>query len=166
LLSSSPWVQVLPWSRRRRGCEHRRTRYPPIQVPTQPVNWLLMVVTIVLTVGFGKSDDLAAAYGIAVSATKLMTSALLNAMREIWQWSLPQHRRCRDSPRNRCRVLRLQLRSAPAGAVYTIISTRPVHLRSAFSRAPTNSEHARCRGQLLRRLNGLRDRCRNDARRC
>jgi KUP system potassium uptake protein len=54
------------------------------------VNWLLMIVTIALTIGFGKSDNLAAAYGIAVSATMLMTSTLLLiAMREIWQWSLP-----------------------------------------------------------------------------
>lgn len=43
-----------------------------------------------LTVGFGKSDNLAAAYGIAVSATMLMTTALLFiAMREIWLWTLP-----------------------------------------------------------------------------
>jgi KUP system potassium uptake protein len=53
------------------------------------VNWLLMLVTLGLTVGFGKSDSLASAYGIAVSATMLMTSALLFiAMREIWGWSL------------------------------------------------------------------------------
>jgi KUP system potassium uptake protein len=53
------------------------------------VNWLLMLVTVGLTVGFGKSDNLASAYGIAVSATMLMTSALLFiAMREIWGWSL------------------------------------------------------------------------------
>ncbi len=53
------------------------------------VNLLLMAVTIGLTVGFGKSDNLAAAYGIAVSLTMLMTSALLFiAMREIWGWSL------------------------------------------------------------------------------
>jgi len=53
------------------------------------VNWLLMIVTIGLTIGFGKSDNLAAAYGIAVSLTMLMTSALLFiAMREIWGWSL------------------------------------------------------------------------------
>jgi KUP system potassium uptake protein len=59
------------------------------QIYVGPVNWVLMVVTIALTVGFGKSDNLAAAYGIAVSATMLMTSALLMiAMREIWQWSL------------------------------------------------------------------------------
>src|SRR5260370_27337955 len=52
------------------------------------VNWLLMLVPLGLTVGFGKSDNLASAYGIAVSATMLMTSALLFiAMREIWRWS-------------------------------------------------------------------------------
>jgi KUP system potassium uptake protein len=50
---------------------------------------VLMIVTITLTVWFGKSSNLAAAYGIAVSLTMLMTSALLLiAMREIWQWSL------------------------------------------------------------------------------
>jgi KUP system potassium uptake protein len=48
-----------------------------------------MLVTLGLTVGFGKSDNLAAAYGIAVSATMLMTSALLFiAMREVWRWSM------------------------------------------------------------------------------
>jgi KUP system potassium uptake protein len=59
------------------------------QIYVGVVNWLLMIVTIALTIGFGKSDNLAAAYGIAVSLTMLMTSALLFiAMREIWQWSL------------------------------------------------------------------------------
>jgi KUP system potassium uptake protein len=59
------------------------------QIYVSPVNWLLMIVTLGLTIGFGKSDNLAAAYGIAVSATMLMTSALLFiAMREIWHWSL------------------------------------------------------------------------------
>ena len=59
------------------------------QIYVGPVNWLLMIVTVGLTIGFGKSDNLAAAYGIAVSATMLMTSVLLFiAMREIWRWSL------------------------------------------------------------------------------
>jgi KUP system potassium uptake protein len=59
------------------------------QIYVGPVNWLLMLVTLGLTVGFGKSDNLASAYGIAVSATMLMTSALLFiAMREIWGWGL------------------------------------------------------------------------------
>jgi len=59
------------------------------QIYVGPVNWLLMLVTLGLTLGFGKSDNLAAAYGIAVSATMLMTSALLFiAMLEIWGWSV------------------------------------------------------------------------------
>jgi KUP system potassium uptake protein len=45
-----------------------------------------MVATIALTIGFGKSDNLATACGIAASATMLMTSApLLIAIREILQ---------------------------------------------------------------------------------
>ena len=59
------------------------------QIYVGAVNWLLMTVTIGLTLLFKKSDNLAAAYGIAVSATMLMTSGLLFiAMREIWNWSL------------------------------------------------------------------------------
>ena len=59
------------------------------QIYVGVVNWLLMIVTVGLTIGFGKSDNLAAAYGIAVSLTMLMTSALLFiAMREIWGWGL------------------------------------------------------------------------------
>jgi KUP system potassium uptake protein len=59
------------------------------QIYVGVVNWLLMIITLGLTIAFGKSDNLASAYGIAVSLTMLMTSALLFiAMREIWGWSL------------------------------------------------------------------------------
>src|ERR1700675_1771571 len=59
------------------------------QIYVGVVNWLLMIATLGLTIGFGKSDNLASAYGIAVSLTMLMTSALLFiAMREIWGWSM------------------------------------------------------------------------------
>ena len=59
------------------------------QIYVGVVNWLLMIVTLGLTIGFGKSDNLAAAYGIAVSTTMLMTSVLLFiAMREIWNWPI------------------------------------------------------------------------------
>ncbi|MDQ6869675.1 MAG: KUP/HAK/KT family potassium transporter [Pseudomonadota bacterium] len=59
------------------------------QIYVGVINWLLMIVTVCLTLYFGKSDNLAAAYGIAVSATMLMTSALLFiAMREVWGWGL------------------------------------------------------------------------------
>lgn len=58
------------------------------QIYVGAVNWILMIVTCGLTIVFGKSDNLAAAYGIAVSSTMLATSALLFiAMREIWGWS-------------------------------------------------------------------------------
>ena len=54
------------------------------------VNWALMALTLALTVAFRSSDNLAAAYGIAVSLTMLLTSGLVFlAMREVWGWSLP-----------------------------------------------------------------------------
>ncbi len=60
------------------------------QIYVGVVNWLLMIVTVGLALGFGKSDNLAAAYGIAVSLTMLLTTVLLFiAMREIWHWSMP-----------------------------------------------------------------------------
>ena len=50
-----------------------------------------MVITIGLTIAFRKSDNLAAAYGIAVSGTMLMTSMLLHiAMVEKLRWSGPR----------------------------------------------------------------------------
>ena len=59
------------------------------QIYVGTVNALLAAVTLALTVSFGKSDNLAAAYGIAVSLTMLMTSALLfMAMRDVWGWGL------------------------------------------------------------------------------
>lgn len=77
----------LGWLPRLRITQTSERGYGQIYVGV--VNWLLMVVTVGLTLFFVKSDNLAAAYGIAVSATMLMTSALLFiAMREIWGWSL------------------------------------------------------------------------------
>lgn len=53
------------------------------------VNWLLMAFTLGLTLGFGSSDNLAAAYGIAVSITMLLTTLLIfRVMHEQWRWSL------------------------------------------------------------------------------
>ena len=54
------------------------------------VNWVMMTLTLALTVVFRSSDNLAAAFGVAVSLTMLLTSILMFlAMREIWRWSLP-----------------------------------------------------------------------------
>ena len=59
------------------------------QIYVGVINWLLMVVTVGLTLFFGKSDNLAAAYGIAVSATMILTTGLLFiAMRDVWGWNL------------------------------------------------------------------------------
>ncbi|MCW6510226.1 KUP/HAK/KT family potassium transporter [Hyphomicrobiales bacterium BP6-180914] len=59
------------------------------QIYVGSVNWLLMIVTVALVLGFRKSDNLASAYGIAVSLTMLMTTVLLFiAMREIWNWNV------------------------------------------------------------------------------
>ncbi len=77
----------LGWMPRMRITQTSKEGYGQIYVGT--VNWLLMLATIGLVLGFKKSDNLASAYGIAVSATMLMTSVLLFiAMREIWKWSL------------------------------------------------------------------------------
>jgi len=59
------------------------------QIYVAAVNLVLMIVTVALTVGFQKSDNLASAYGIAVSLTMLMTTVLLFiAMLEIWGWNV------------------------------------------------------------------------------
>jgi KUP system potassium uptake protein len=60
------------------------------QIYLPGVNYLLMAATIGLAISFGSSSSLAAAYGIAVSATMLATTVLLCiAMRETWKWPLP-----------------------------------------------------------------------------
>jgi KUP system potassium uptake protein len=54
------------------------------------VNWLLMIFTLALTIGFGSSDNLQSAYGIAVAVTMLLTTLLLlRVMHEQWKWGLP-----------------------------------------------------------------------------
>jgi KUP system potassium uptake protein len=40
------------------------------------VNWLQMIVVLLAVIGFGSSDKLAGAYGIAVTATMLATTLL------------------------------------------------------------------------------------------
>ena len=77
----------LGWMPRLKIVQTSDEGYGQIYVGT--VNWLLMLATVALALGFGKSDNLAAAYGIAVSATMLLTTALLfTAMRDIWKWGL------------------------------------------------------------------------------
>ncbi|HEY1385716.1 MAG TPA: KUP/HAK/KT family potassium transporter [Dongiaceae bacterium] len=57
-----------------------------IYVPT--ANWLLMVGTLLVVVLFKTSDNLAGAYGIAVSGTMLVTTILLYRVATTrWKWS-------------------------------------------------------------------------------
>jgi KUP system potassium uptake protein len=47
-----------------------------------------MLATIALVVGFRSSSNLAAAYGVAVTSTMVITTLLLHVvMREVWRWS-------------------------------------------------------------------------------
>jgi KUP system potassium uptake protein len=59
------------------------------QIYIPGVNWLLMVSTIVLVISFRSSSNLAAAYGIAVTMTMLITTllAFFVAYRR-WKWPL------------------------------------------------------------------------------
>ncbi len=57
------------------------------QVYVPAVNWALMVCTIAIVIGFGSSAALAAAYGIAVTLTMIITAILLHVvMVERWKW--------------------------------------------------------------------------------
>ena len=51
------------------------------------INWVLCLIVVIVVLMFRKSDNLAAAYGIAVSSTMLITS-LLSAlvMHKSWKW--------------------------------------------------------------------------------
>ncbi len=57
------------------------------QIYIAQVNWLLMVACIGLVIGFKNSSNLAAAYGIAVTMTMMITTLLFDfAVRNIFGW--------------------------------------------------------------------------------
>ncbi len=52
------------------------------------INWMLFAAVMLLVVGFRSSDNLAAAYGIAVTLAMLIDSLLIAVvMRRLWNWS-------------------------------------------------------------------------------
>ncbi|MEO8664573.1 MAG: potassium transporter Kup [Ignavibacteria bacterium] len=74
-----PRMRILHTSEEERG-----------QIYIPQLNWILFVATITLVLGFRSSDNLAAAYGIAVTTTMVITSILLFvAMVKLWKWSVP-----------------------------------------------------------------------------
>jgi len=59
------------------------------QVYVPQVNWVLAISTIVIVIGFKSSSALAAAYGIAVTMTMVITALLLHVIAtERWKWPL------------------------------------------------------------------------------
>ncbi|MTV39133.1 potassium transporter Kup [Duganella radicis] len=58
------------------------------QIYIPAVNWLQLVVVLLAVVGFGSSDKLAGAYGIAVTATMLATTVLTFFVIR-YRWHLP-----------------------------------------------------------------------------
>ncbi len=72
-----PRLKVVHTSAKQRG---------QIYVPV--VNWILMVATITLVIGFKTSSRLAAAYGVAVTSTMLVTTLLFYVVaRNRWNWN-------------------------------------------------------------------------------
>jgi len=58
------------------------------QIFIWPINWALMIASVGLVVFFGSSGNLAAAYGVAVSTTMVVTTILLYVVaRDLWGWS-------------------------------------------------------------------------------
>jgi KUP system potassium uptake protein len=59
------------------------------QIYVPQVNWALMIGTIAIVLGFRSSGALAAAYGIAVTLTMVITAMLLHVIAtERWKWPL------------------------------------------------------------------------------
>jgi KUP system potassium uptake protein len=59
------------------------------QIYMPQVNWLLFAATVGVVIGFRSSEGLSAAYGVAVSATMLITTLLGSLVfHRLWKWSL------------------------------------------------------------------------------
>jgi len=61
------------------------------QIYVPSVNWLLMLATVAVVVGFQTSSNVASAYGLALTATMLITTLLAFVVtRRLWKWKLWQ----------------------------------------------------------------------------
>jgi KUP system potassium uptake protein len=71
----------------RQRIDHTSAReFGQIYVPG--INWILMIATVGLVITFGSTSELAAAYGVAVTSTMVITTALIYVvMRQRWGWS-------------------------------------------------------------------------------
>ncbi len=68
---------------------HHTSAHTKGQVYIPEVNWMLMLATVGLVFGFRSSTNLAAAYGMAVTTTMIITTLLAYFVaRERWGWSV------------------------------------------------------------------------------
>jgi KUP system potassium uptake protein len=75
----APRVEIVHTSSREMG-----------QIYIPGANWGLMVGTLALVIAFQNSSNLAAAYGVAVTTTMIITTLLAYVVsRRLWGWSLP-----------------------------------------------------------------------------
>jgi KUP system potassium uptake protein len=80
LLGLSPRVRITHTS----ASEHGQIYVPAI-------NWMQLAGVVALVLAFKSSTNLAAAYGIAVTGTMLVTTILVLALAvRVWKWSLPR----------------------------------------------------------------------------
>lgn len=57
------------------------------QIYVPAINWILMTATVLLTLGFRSSSNLAAAYGFSVSSTMVLTTVIFYFVaRRLWKW--------------------------------------------------------------------------------
>ncbi len=72
-----PRLQIVHTSEMERG-----------QIYTPAINYILMAITILFVVGFKTSDNIAAAYGVAVTTTMLLSTLLFYYLTTyIWKWN-------------------------------------------------------------------------------
>lgn len=58
------------------------------QIYIPQINWILFIATTALVFSFKSSSNLAAAYGVAVTTTMVITTILaFNAMTKLWKWN-------------------------------------------------------------------------------
>ncbi len=58
------------------------------QIYVPVVNWMLLFIILCVVIAFKSSDNLAAAYGIAVTATMVITTVLASVvMVKVWNWN-------------------------------------------------------------------------------
>ncbi len=58
------------------------------QIYVPVVNWLLLILVVLLTLGFRSSSNLAAAYGIAVTGTMFITACMVGVLAwSVWRWN-------------------------------------------------------------------------------